>query len=440
MVRLIAFPLISLVVAINPAWGQDRPTKVRNDKARVEADGFWIYNDLPRGIAEAKRSGKPLLVVFRCIPCEACAQLDEQVVERDPAVQDLLARYVCVRIVHANGMDLSLFQFDYDQSWAAFLLNADLTIYGRYGTRSHQTESDDDVSLKGFAKALQAGLELHKEYPGNRKSLEAKHGPPSEIPVPEQLPSLRGKYASRIDYEGKVVQSCIHCHQVGDGLRQMHRSDDGGIPDKILYPYPNPKVLGLILDPEEKAKVKAVLGNSTAEADGVRVGDEIKVLDGQPILSIADLQWVLHNAAESGTLPAEIIRGGESIPIRLTLAKGWRRSDTISWRATSWELRRMVTGGLVLEELSDADRRKLDLPDSTLALRITHVGQYGAHAAGKQAGFKQGDVFVAVDGRNERLTESGLLARLINAKRIGDKVPVTVLRGGERVNLTLPIQ
>ena len=119
--------------------------------SNVLEDGFWIYNDLPKARAEAERTGKPLLVIFRCIPCEACAQLDREIMERDPLVQRLMTQYVCLRIVHANGMDLSLFQFDYDQSFAAFVMNADNTIYGRYGTRSHQTESADDVSLKGFA-------------------------------------------------------------------------------------------------------------------------------------------------------------------------------------------------------------------------------------------------------------------------------------------------
>ncbi len=95
-------------------WGgalnaQEREIKVRGDKKRVESDGYWIYNDLPRGIDETKKSGKPLLVVFRCVPCEACAQLDEQVVERDLGVRELLDKFVCVRQVHANGMHLSQF-------------------------------------------------------------------------------------------------------------------------------------------------------------------------------------------------------------------------------------------------------------------------------------------------------------------------------------------
>lgn len=34
--------------------------------------------------------------------------------QRDPQVRELLDKFVCVRIIHANGMDLSQFQFDYD--------------------------------------------------------------------------------------------------------------------------------------------------------------------------------------------------------------------------------------------------------------------------------------------------------------------------------------
>ena len=429
---------VSLVASL--AWAQDRPTKVRTDKARVEADGFWIYNDLPRGIAEAKQSGKPLLVVFRCIPCEACAQLDEQVVDRDPVVQDLLGQFVCVRIVHANGMDLSLFQYDYDQSWAAFFLNADMTIYGRYGTRSHQTESDDDVSLEGFAKALAAAIELHRAYPNNKASLVGKRGPESETRVPEEFPSLRGKYKSKLDYEGQVVQSCIHCHQVGEALRQVHRSSGKPIPDRILFPYPNPKALGLVMDPKELATLKDVLAGSPAARDGFHSGDQIITLAGQPILSIADLQWVLHNAGEAGSLTAEIVRDGRKMPMQLTLEKGWRRRDHISWRATSWELRRMTTGGLVLEDLSASERRAGGLTDAELALRVKYVGQYGAHAAGKEAGFKQGDIIVSVDGSNGRMTESVLMAQLVNTKRVGERVPITVLREGERLEMSLPMQ
>ena len=176
--------VVIAVLGVSQTTAQERDIKVRKDRADVEGEGAWIYNDLPRGVREAKQSGKPLLVVFRCIPCEACAQLDEQVVERDPAVRGLLDKFVLVRIVHANALDLSLFQYDYDQSWSAFFLNADLSIYGRYGTRSHRTESHNDMTLEGFGKAMEGALAIHAEYPKNKESLAAKHGPPSDVKTP----------------------------------------------------------------------------------------------------------------------------------------------------------------------------------------------------------------------------------------------------------------
>jgi hypothetical protein len=47
---------------------EDRDTKVHKDREDVLAAGRWIYNDLAKGIAEAEWTGKPLLVVLRCIP------------------------------------------------------------------------------------------------------------------------------------------------------------------------------------------------------------------------------------------------------------------------------------------------------------------------------------------------------------------------------------
>ena len=208
----------------------------------------------------------------------------------------------------------------------------------------------------------------------------------------------------------------------------------------MLFPYPHPKSIGLILDPREKATVLRVEKDSPAEQSGFKMGDAITLLGGQPLLSIADVQWVLHRAGETGSLRADVVRGGKMMPLTLTLAKGWRQLDDITWRATSWDLRRMVTGGLVFEELPAEERQKAKLADTALALRVRHVGQYGAHAAGKQAGFKQGDMLIAVDGQTDRITEGDLLASLAKRTKPGDRLPVTVLRGGEKLELKLPMQ
>ncbi|MBI3860727.1 MAG: PDZ domain-containing protein [Planctomycetia bacterium] len=433
-------------IALSTAAGgfaQEREAKVRKDRKTVEEAGYWIYNDLPKALAQAKETGKPLLVALRCIPCEACAQLDAQIVDRDPVVNKLLDQFVCVRVVQTNGLDLSLFQYDYDQSFAAFFLNADGTIYGRYGTRSHETESERDVSVEGFARALEGALELHQQFPQVKQTLAAKRGPAPLYAVPEEFPFLKGRFTSKLDYQGNVVKSCIHCHQVGEAMKLAYREKGEAIPDTALYPYPLPNVLGLTLDPRERAKVTEVALGSSADQDGFREGDEITSLSGQPLLSIADVQWVLHRAGETGLLTAEIVREGKPLRLALTLSAGWRQKGNISWRAGSWDLRRMTTGGMRLDDLSAADRKAAGLADDVLALRARMVPDWAGktgHGAAHGAGFKKGDILVELDGQSQRLTESQWLTRLVNSKKAGDRVKVALLRDGKRMILELPMQ
>ena len=64
----------------------------------------------------------------------ACKGLAGQVVRReDNELAELMNKFVCVRVVQFWGVDLSLFQFDTNQTWAAFFLNADRTVRGIVG-------------------------------------------------------------------------------------------------------------------------------------------------------------------------------------------------------------------------------------------------------------------------------------------------------------------
>jgi hypothetical protein len=436
--------LVAAAVAVAPnlVGAQTREQKVRQDKAKVEADGFWIYNNLAKGIDEAKASGKPLLVVLRCIPCEECVKLDDDLVDNDTQLRPLLERFVRVRIVSTNGLDLSLFQFDTDQSFAVFMLNAAGDIYGRYGTRSDQKEWANDVSIAGLGKALEGALELHQAYPANRAELAGKRGAAPEFPVPEQFPTLRGKYGPKLDYEGNVVRSCIHCHQIGDAQRAYHLQEDGALPERVLFPYPHPKSIGLVMDPQERALVKRVEPGSPAAAAGFAAGDVIARMNGQPLLSIADMQWVLQQVpAEGGRVVAEVRRGGGSQKTMLTLElpSGWRRRDDIAWRASSWELRRHALGGLFLKTVDADVRESLRVGDGEMALRAQHVGEFAPHDRAKRAGFRKGDIVVSFDGRKDLLRETDLLAYALEQAKAGKQVAVDIVRDGKPLRLQLPV-
>ncbi len=95
---LVAAACILIVNLTQAAAVKDREGAVRGDKAKMENDARWIYNDVDRGFAEAQRAGKPLLVVLRCVPCLACVGLDAEVLT-EPALAPLLDQFVCVRLI-----------------------------------------------------------------------------------------------------------------------------------------------------------------------------------------------------------------------------------------------------------------------------------------------------------------------------------------------------
>ncbi len=441
MVRHFLFTTFLSVLIAATASAQSREDKVRDDKKKVEADGKWIYNDVPKAFAEAKRTGKPIVAVLRCLPCEECVKLDDELIDADERIKPLLEKFVNLRVVSTNGLDLSLFQFDTDQSFAVFFFREDGTIYGRFGTRSHRKNWIGDVSVDGLAKAMQGALELHNDFPKVKDSLAAKRGPTPEFARPELFPTLKSRYKSTIDYVGKVVPSCIHCHQIGEAVREQAFAKKAAISDDLLFPYPHPKALGLILDPKEKATVQKVETGSDAARAGFQEGDVIRTLAGQPLLSIADVQWVLHHTPSvASTIKAEVTRAGKPMDVSLKLSKGWRQRDDISWRASSWGLRRKALGGMFPVELPDEDRVPLKLAPEKMGFLIQHVGQFSPHDIAHKAGVRKGDILVGFDGRTDILRETDLLTYALREKKPGDEVTLVLICNGgkQEVSIKLP--
>jgi S1-C subfamily serine protease len=76
-----------------------------------------------------------------------------------------------------------------------------------------------------------------------------------------------------------------------------------------------------------------------------------------------------------------------------------------------------------------------------MALRAKYVAKTGGpHGAADRAGFRAGDVLVSFDERTDLRRETDLFAHALSKHKVGDKVPVTVLRDGKKVTLMLPMQ
>jgi serine protease Do len=435
---LLAFILTFAASVLRADAVKDREGAVRGDRARMENDARWIYNDVDRGFAEAKRTGRPLLVVLRCVPCLSCVGLDAQVLT-EPGLAPLLDQFVCVRLINANAIDLARFQFDYDLSFSTLFFNADGTLYGRYGSWTHQADPEARETI-GYRRALEAALETHRGYPANRAGLERKQGGPTPFRMPVEIPALAGRYGRELNWGGEVVKSCVHCHQVGEAFRAYYRDRGEKVPLERIYPMPAPETVGVSLAPDHVARIASVVSGSPAARAGFRPGDDVLALDGQRLISVADFAWALHQAPEAAKLPAVVRRAGAEMVLTLELPAGWRIRTDISKRVGTWSMRAMALGGLVLTELGAEETARRGLPAGGMALLVKGMGQFNKHGAAKKAGFLKDDVVVRVGEFGARMGEGELIGRILQSTRPGGSLDVEVLRGAERMRLSLPMQ
>ena len=395
----------------------------------IDVASHWIYDDLPRALEAAKSSGKPLLVVLRCVPCPPGRSLDTQVMQPESGLEEVERQFVCLRIIQANSLDMNLFQYDYDMSWSAMFLNADGTVYGRYGTRNaSRADSDAYLSASGFEAAARRALKLHKQYPANKQSLAAKRGKPAEYQVPREIPGLEERPA-----RATAKQNCIHCHMVREYALRA-KWNEGRLAESDLWVYPMPQRIGLTMDVDDGLIVKEVADESPAAQSGIAAGDQLTALAGQPLVSTADIQWVLHTSPSDVKLPVEFRRGSQTLAKTITLSGDWKKSD-IAWRASSWYGLRQ---GVKLEPVPSAEKEQRGIADDRMALAVKGLfGKGGPHL--KQAGVEANDIVVAVNDRTDLLTETDFLAYLRLEHGPDDSIKLTVLRGDRRHELTVPL-
>ncbi|MEO2005417.1 MAG: Trx7/PDZ domain-containing (seleno)protein [Candidatus Poribacteria bacterium] len=393
----------------------------------TEVGSAWIYHDYDKAVAEAEETGKPLFVLFRCVPCEACKVFDGKVVGQDSELAALYDAFVPVRIVRMNDVDLDTYQFDYDLSWAAFLQNADGTIYGRYGTRA-AAASETHISIEGLKNALQRALEFHNGYPENKALFAGKRGEPGEYRRPRDIPTLQATVA-----EEDVRKGCVHCHMINDGF--MRIADEAGTwenEDFYDHVYPLPENVGMAVDADSGNVVDAVFPGSAAHRAGMQAGDKISAVDGQPILSIADIQWVLFQAEAGSMVEVDYVRHGDARTAVLEVSGDWTASD-ITWRASIWPMRPSL--GVWAPDLTNAERHELGLPITTLARKVRWIPSDGL----RKAGLRDGDIIVAMDGVTRRESHAEAETRVRMTYSEGDHVELVVLRGGERHTLDAPL-
>jgi serine protease Do len=319
---------------------------------------------------------------------------------------------VRVRLSKLEGVDLNVFEFDYDLTMMIFFLNADEHIYGRYGGREGKS-ADARQSLAGLRYAMQAALGTHRRV--------------AESPIPKA--SERPQTVSDL-FGGKRRDGCVHCHQVKETQNNNLKRDGLWNPDHI-WRYPLPDNLGLVLEVDRGNVIKHVESDSPAARVGLRPGDVVRNLGDTAIHSPADARFALDKAPKSGSIEITWQRGDETSQKRLALPKGWRKTD-LSWRRSmQWAV---PSARVVGRNLNPEERQTRGLSAGQLAFWQL----YPVSTAAAAAGVREKDIILGFDGKLLEMTSYKFLSYVRRNYVVGDKVTIDVLRGDKR--LSLPMQ
>jgi hypothetical protein len=323
-----------------------------------------------------------------------------------------------------DGIDLNRFVFDYDLTFAALLMNADGTVYHRFGGRDYKS-ADTYLSMPALVKLMKETLSEHAEY-------QKKPSPPKGKPkrTINDIPA----------FAKKPKPKCVHCHMVNDSERSTAQQKNQWSKDDIWL-WPLPDRVGFKVDPADPAVVLEVSKGSAADQAGVKKGDRLAKFGSMVPRSLHDYQFVLEFAPkESATIPFEIDGGKKG---DLKLKKGWRAGDPLdlSWRPSMWGLSPQT--GFGGKRLTPDELKKEGLPEDAFAFRVGYIVDWGDKAyLGKNvkgAGIQKGDIVLSVEGKNDFFNEMHFQTWFRLTLRPGMKVKVELLRGGKRQTAMLPV-
>ncbi|MBI2901003.1 MAG: PDZ domain-containing protein [Planctomycetes bacterium] len=311
-----------------------------------------------------------------------------------------------------DNVDINLFKADPDLTMHMFFLNASGYVYSRYGQRK-DGKSETMMSVEGIRDAMRKVLDIHRKE-------ASKTAPPWKPFDTQDLLSFKR--------DPRRPGGCLHCHHAGYYLRKEEFMV-GRLNKETVWGFPLPDNLGIVLDIDRNTVVKEASG--LAEKAGMQAGDRVVTVDGKRVVTPADFIWIL-NAFKGGTLKVVADREGKSRTFSFALKGGDWRKTNISWRQSWWDSGPDI--GLEGEDLSADERKALGLSEDAIAIRVTKLKSGGA-AAG--AGVKTDDVVVGVDRETKDMEAIELLMHVRLKFRVGESMPLTVLRGKQRIGMNV---
>jgi serine protease Do len=321
---------------------------------------------------------------------------------------------VLLRVTNMRGVDLDVFEFDYDLTWMAFFLDGNERLLGRFGGRPAD-DANKFHSLDGLSFALAAALERHRQVPVVTK--QANRTPRTV----EQYPTIN-KLGPK---------ACVHCHQTYEFRRDWLQSNQRWSLDEV-WVYPLPENIGLTLAAEQQNRVKDVKAKSAAAATGLKAGDLLVEVNRLPVNSFGDLQYALHRAPAQGNISIHWRHEGQAKEGKLALLKDWKQTD-LSWRPSLRSLE--PASGLHGVDLTTEEKKALGLGPKQLAFR---QGNFVTKQA-RLGGVEINDIIVGIDGKVLEMTARQLDVHVRLTYRKGETVTVSLFRKGQRLEMQMKL-
>jgi serine protease Do len=325
-----------------------------------------------------------------------------------------------------NGVDLARFQFDYDTTWTAFFLDADLNVYSRYGGRDENV-ADSRMSSESLRQTMREVLDIHerRNKSGDPASQVDFQPLPSTTTTPEDIPLLKANH-----------QGCVHCHQVRE-YRLLQAFRDRTFDRSMLFHDPLPENIGLVFDRIHGHRVEKLLPESAAARAGIRPGDVVVRVNDVPVHSEQDVRWALDRSGDRQPIEISVTRADS--PNHLAPRKVWIPPDALppGWRQTELGWRKSLRSvplplGFLGYALGQEERKQAGLAHEQLAIRAVSIR--GAGFA-ENVGLSKGDTIVALEGRSAPRSLEDFKSDLLRNYMPGDVVRLTVLRDGRKVSL-----
>ncbi len=331
-----------------------------------------------------------------------------------------------------RGVDLNLYDFDFDLTFGALLMHPDGYVYHRYGGRDHRG-ADRWLSEVSFRDVLAHTLEDHGAYaslelPGRR--------PPLRI---EEIPSFKKRDRG----------SCVHCHSVFPAFHE-EKMEAGTWNPRQIWKHPTPLVLGLDLDRDDQRRVVEVRPGSIASQLGMEIGDRLSTVHGTEVMTATDVMYQLDRFPwTGGDLRISWMRGAERMNSKASLSDGWKLGtpQEFAWRPSKWGLQ--PAPGFGGRQLSPKEVQVAGLPldeagaPPPFVLRVTYLVTWGRNRrfgqAAARAGLREGDLLYSVNDQDDFTSPDHLHAWWRLTRKEGDAIELKVWRNGKPKTLSLRV-